>query len=95
MVRDDEDEGTRVLQRIDRLLAGLERARRQPNRREAYYLCTAIEHLQAGRWAEADEATLKAERLAPVPPTVAAQLELNRPPTLTELRSAIKQVAGT
>jgi hypothetical protein len=90
-----DDQGLRVLQRIERLLAGLERARRQPNRREAYYLCLAIEHLQAGRWPDADDAMLKAEHLVPVPPDVAAQLALNRPPTLVELRSAIRQFAET
>jgi hypothetical protein len=93
MVTSTDDQDARVLQRIERLLAGLERARRQPNRREAYYLCAAIEHLQAGRYPDADEATLKAERLVPVPPSVAAQLELNQPPTLTELRTAIRQFA--
>lgn len=78
-----------VARRIQRFLAGLERARRQPNRREAYYICTAMEHLQAGRVAESEEALRSAERLNPVPPDIAAQLSFNETPTVEELRIAV------
>jgi hypothetical protein len=83
-----------VSQRIRRFLAGLERARRQPNRREAYHICTAMEHLQAGRLSEAEEALRSAERLDPVPPDIAAQLTLNETPTTDQLRTALDRLSA-
>jgi hypothetical protein len=81
-----------ILQRMRGLLHGLDRARRQPNRREAYHLCEALEHLQAGRMEEAAEATGKAERIEPVPPEVALQFELNATPTIQQLLAALDRL---
>lgn len=74
------------------MLAGIERARRQPNRREAYYICLAMEHLSGDRITESAEALGKAERIEPVPPEVAAQPALNETPTLEQLRMALDRL---
>jgi hypothetical protein len=84
-----ESTGQGALQRIERLLTGLARAKRQPNRREAYYVRDALDHLRAGRPLDADQAIVRAERLTPVPPEVASQLATNRVPTLEELRTEL------
>jgi hypothetical protein len=78
-----------ISQRIRRFLAGLERVRRQPNRREAYHICVAIEHLDAGRLSESEEALRKAERVDPVPPDSATQLSFSETPTVGQLRTAL------
>ena len=63
-----------VVRRIRRFLSGLEGARRQPNRREAYYICMAMEHLRASRLSECGESLRKANRVNPVPPDIATQV---------------------
>lgn len=81
-----------ITKRLQRMLAGIERARRQPNRREAYYICLAMEHLSGNRIAESEEALRKAERIDPVPPEVAAQPALNETPTVEQLRMALDRL---
>jgi hypothetical protein len=81
-----------VVRRIQRFLAGLERARRQPNRREAYHICMAMEHLQAGRIEESEDSLRKADRVDPVPPDVAAQAAYNETPTVEQLRIALDRL---
>ena len=81
-----------VVRRIQRFLAGLERARRQPNRREAYHICTAMEHLQAGRLEESEDALRKADRVDPVPPDIAAQAAYNETPSVEQLRIALDRL---
>ena len=83
-----------ISQRIRRLLAGLERARRQPNRREAYHICMAMEHLHASRLSESEEALRKAERVDPVPPDSASQLPFNETPTVERLRTALDRLSA-
>jgi hypothetical protein len=84
----------RISQRIRRFLAGLERARRQPNRREAYHICMAMEHLHAGRLSESEEALCKAERIDPVPPHSTTQLLFNETPTVEQLHTVLDRLSG-
>jgi hypothetical protein len=78
-------------QRLQRMLAGIERAGRNPNRREAYHIGVAIEHLRSGRLAESEEALGKAARVEPIPPDVGAQTAFNEVPTVAQLRMALKR----
>ena len=55
---------TTLAQRISKRLAALERAKRQPNRREAYHLREALEMMENERYADAEAAVVKAEHLA-------------------------------
>ena len=84
-----------ILQRVRRTLVGIERARRQPNRREAYYICMAMEHLHAGRLSESEEALRNAERIAPIPPDIAARISANDVPTVEQLRTALDRLASS
>ncbi len=78
-----------VVQRIRRFLAGLQRAGRQPNRREAYHICMAIEHLQAGQLAESEDSLRRADRRDPLPPDLVTQADYNEPPTVAQLKAAL------
>jgi len=82
----------KITLRITRFLGGLERARRQPNRREAYHLRHALERLQADDYAESAEALLRAERSAPLPEHVANLLATNETVTISQLRDELQQV---
>ena len=81
-----------VALRIGRFLRGLERARRQPNRREAYHLRLALEHLRAKQYADSDEAMKDAERCAPLPAQVASLITTNDPVTLVQLQAQLEEV---
>lgn len=83
-----------LAQRIEKFLAGLERAKRQPNRREVYYLRVALDMLEAGRLREAEEAAIKAEHAAPLPGHVARLVQTNDLGSTEQLRSALKQIQG-
>ena len=80
-----------VAQRIGRFLRGLERARRQPNRREAYHLRLALEHLRAAQYADSDEAMKNAERCAPLPAQVASLITTNEPVTVIQLQKQLDE----
>jgi hypothetical protein len=80
-----------VAQRIARFLRGLERARRQPNRREAYHLRVALEHLRAAQYADSDEAMRSAERCAPLPAQVASLVTTNDPVTVAQLQQLLDE----
>jgi hypothetical protein len=84
-----------IVQRLHRMLQGIERAQRNPNRREAYHISMAIEHAHSGRLAESEEAIRRAERVDPIPAEIAAQTVLNEPPTVAQLRAALDQAAST
>lgn len=81
-----------VAQRIGRFLRGLERARRQPNRREAYHLRLALEHLRTEQYADSDEAMKNAERCAPLPAQVASLITTNEPVTVVQLQQQLEEV---
>jgi hypothetical protein len=74
-----------VAHRMERFLAGLQRARRQPNRREAYHLQATLEHLKDGQLVEAEAALSSAERAEPLPPHIAGLLSTNAPVALADL----------
>lgn len=80
-----------VAQRIGRFLRGLERARRQPNRREAYHLRVALDHLKAEQYADSDEAMKNAERCAPLPAQVATLVTTNDPVTVLQLQNQLEE----
>jgi hypothetical protein len=82
----------RVAQRIDRLLRGLQRAQRQPNRREGFHLRDALERLAAGQIEECEAAVLRAERVEPLPAGVANLLAANQPITITELVGQLDRI---
>ena len=81
-----------LAQRIERFLRGLERVRRQPNRREAYYLREALEMIENERYAEAEAAVIKAEHASPLPAHVAALVETNNLGTPEQLRSELEKI---
>jgi hypothetical protein len=60
-----------VAHRIERFLKGLDLAGRPPDRRELHYLREALRKLEAAQYPEAEEAMLKAERLARLPEAAA------------------------
>jgi hypothetical protein len=81
-----------LARRITRFLSGLERARRQPNRREAYHLRDALGHMQAQQYSQSEEALLKAERSAPLPGHVANLLATNESVTVRQLRDELDRI---
>ena len=81
-----------LAQRISRFLAGLGRARRQPNRREAYHLRHALERLQAEQYGESEEALQRAERSEPLPGHVANLLATNESVTVGQLRDELGRI---
>lgn len=81
-----------LAQRIKKFLAGIERARRQPNRREAYHLREALEMIENKRYADAEGAVIKAEHAAPLPVHVATMVETNNLGTVEQLRVALGQL---
>ena len=84
-----------VALRITRFLAGLERARRQPNRREAYHLRDALQHMEAQEYTESEDAVLRAERSAPLPGHVANLLATNESVTVRQLRDELDRILKT
>lgn len=79
-----------LCQRIHRFLLVLERYKRNPNRREAYYILSALECLQEERYAEGVEAIRSAEHVAPIPEGVALMRGLHDDVTATELRASLR-----
>lgn len=90
--RENSEGASNVVRRIRRFLAGLESARRQPNRREAYHICMAIEHLETGEIPESEEALRKADQRDPMPPNVASQVAYNETPTVQQLRAVLDRL---
>jgi hypothetical protein len=82
-----------VVRRLRGMLNGLDRAGRQPNRREAYYVCQSLEHLQADRLSQSEAAMLNAQRRSPLPLDLASSPASNKPPILQELRQALDKLA--
>lgn len=80
-----------LAQRIARFVRALERVNRDPNRREAYHVIVALQHLSAGRYRDGDEAMMRAELVAPIPAPAAATLISNEPLTVDELRLALDE----
>ncbi len=83
-----------IVRRLQRFLDGLQRARRQPNRREAYYICGAMEHLRAGELRESEEALQRADRREPLPTEIANDLAYNEPPAVQQLQVALDSTSA-
>ena len=78
--------------RITRFLAGLERARRQPNRREGYHLRDALQRMEAEEYTESESAVQRAERSEPLPGHVANLLATNEIVTVRQLRDELDRI---
>jgi len=87
-------DATRVTlcQRIHRFVLVLERFRRNPNRREAYHILSAIEALREGRYDAGMESIRAAEHVEPIPDGLALLPGLHDDMTATELRQALRAV---
>lgn len=81
-----------LCQRIHRFVLVLERFRRNPNRREAYHILSAIESLREGQFEAGMEAVRAAEHVDPIPDGLALLPGLHDDMTATELRQALRAV---
>jgi hypothetical protein len=81
-----------VADRIDRFLDGLERARRQPNGRELFWLRDALARLQEGQYPEGEDAMHKAERAMPIPEYAASAPATNAAVTVEQLRGQLDRI---
>jgi hypothetical protein len=81
-----------VADRVDRFLKGLERAKRQPNRRELFWLREALANLQEGQYPAGEEAMDKAERALPVPEHSVSDLGTNAGATVEQLRAQLDRI---
>jgi hypothetical protein len=81
-----------VAQRIERFLNGLERAGRPPNRRELYHLGEAFRKLEESQYPEAEDAMLKAERIAPIPQDAATAVPENQAVSIRDLRCELRRI---
>lgn len=83
-----------LVQRIDRFVKGLERARRAPNRRESHHVIAALRCLQDGLYEAGQAAMADAEHVAPLPPEAAARPESDRPVAVADLRAALDAITA-
>ena len=81
-----------VAERIGRFLAGLDGARRLPNRRELFWLRAALANLDEGRYPAGEDAMDKAERSMPIPEHAASDLATNAGMPVAELRGLLAQI---
>lgn len=79
-------------QRIHRFVLVLERYKRNPNRREAFHVLSALECLQEERYAAGLEAIRAAEHVEPIPDGVALMRGLHDDITVGELREALRKM---
>ena len=78
--------------RIDRFLRGLERAKRQPNRRESYHVVEALDLLKEARYADGAAAMTRAERVAPLPEAAARQFGKHEPVPTAQLSATLDAI---
>jgi hypothetical protein len=81
-----------VADRFDRFLDGLQRAQRQPNRRELFWLRQALVSLDNADYPEGEDAMDKAERALAIPEQAANDPSTNANATLEQLRSQLDQI---
>jgi hypothetical protein len=77
-------------QRIHRFVLVLERFKRNPNRREAYHVLSAIEALREGRYEAGLQCIRAAELVSPIPEGLALLPGLHDDMTAGELRRALR-----
>lgn len=78
-------------QRIHRFVLVLERYKRNPNRREAFHVLSAIECVQEQRYAAGLEAIRAAEHVEPIPDGVVLMRGLHDDITTQALRAALRK----
>src|SRR5437899_12449913 len=81
-----------VVERVDRFLNGLEGAKRQPNRRELFWLRIALANLQEDQRLAGEDAMDKAERAMPIPEHAAGDLATNAVMTVAQLRGLLEGI---
>lgn len=80
-----------LCQRIHRFVLVLERYKRNPNRREAYHVLSAIDCVKEERYAEGIEAIRAAEHVDPIPDGVVLMRGLHDEITVGELRESLRK----
>src|SRR5258708_2320903 len=83
-----------LVRHIQRFVAILERNRRQPNRREAYYVLVALERLEEGDYERAEQAMRDAEHLAALPTSVIGLQGIHEKMTTHELSERLANILG-
>jgi hypothetical protein len=81
-----------VLDRFDRFLNGLQRARRQPNRRELFWLRRALVSLDSADYPAGEDAIDRAERALAIPEQAANDPSTNADVTIEQLRTQLGQI---
>jgi hypothetical protein len=79
-------------QRVHRFVLVLERYKRNPNRREAYHVLSAIDCLKEERYEAGLESIRAAEHVEPIPDGVVLMRGLHDDITVGELREAFRKV---
>ena len=79
-------------QRVHRFVAVLERYKRNPNRREAYHVLSAIDCLREERYEAGLDAIQAAEHVEPIPDGVVLMRCLHDNITVAELSEALRKV---
>lgn len=79
-------------QRVHRFVLVLERYKRNPNRREAYHVLSAIDCLKEERYDAGMAAIRAAEHVEPIPDGVVLMRGLHDDITVAELREALRKV---
>ena len=82
-----------LVRHIQRFLTTLERVKRPPNRREAYYVLVALEYLEAGDYEQGEQAMRNGEQLVPLPPTVAILRGIHESMTTQQLRDRLAGIS--
>lgn len=83
---------TDLARRIHRSIMVFERYKREPGRREAYYLLLAIRCLDEGRVDDGHQAMRAAENIQVIPATDAAASKFYDEVTAADLRAALRKV---
>jgi hypothetical protein len=80
-----------VAERFDRFLNQLQRARRQADQRELFWLRDALESLDKAEYPAGEDAMDKAERALPIPEHAANDPSTNAGETVEHLRAQLDQ----
>lgn len=81
-----------LCQRVHRFVLVLERYKRNPNRREAYHVLSAIDCLREQRYDAGIDAIRAAEHVDPIPDGVVLMRGLHDNITVGELRDALRAI---
>lgn len=81
-----------LYQRIHRFVLVLERYKRNPNRREAYHVLSALECVENQRYEAGVEAIRAAEHVEPIPDGVVLMRGLHDEITTAALREALRKM---